>query len=50
MTCALIGWLTIATGFRDPQDGVAYPRQDVSLFYCSPCGRYAPVNTREEGS
>jgi hypothetical protein len=20
MTCALIGWLTIATGFRDPQE------------------------------
>jgi predicted RNA-binding Zn-ribbon protein involved in translation (DUF1610 family) len=38
------------TGWKVDWDGVSYPRQDVSLFYCSPCGRYAPVNTQEEGS
>jgi hypothetical protein len=37
------------TGWNVDWDGVAYPRKDVSLFYCSPCGTYAPVNTREGG-
>jgi hypothetical protein len=31
------------TGWTLDWDGVMYPRKDVSLFYCSPCGRYAPV-------
>jgi hypothetical protein len=31
-------------------DNVKYPRPDVSVFYCSHCGKYAPVMTREEVS
>jgi hypothetical protein len=31
------------TGWTLDWDGVMYPRKDVSLFYCSPCGRYAAV-------
>jgi hypothetical protein len=31
-------------------DGVSYPRPDVSLFFCDPCGRYAPVIVTEEVS
>jgi hypothetical protein len=32
-------------------DNVKYPRTDMSVFYCSNCGRYAPVTmTREEVS
>jgi hypothetical protein len=38
------------TGWTLDWDGVQYPRPDVSLFYCSNCGRYAPVRPREEVS
>jgi hypothetical protein len=31
------------TGWTLDWDAVMYPRKDVSLFYCSPCGQYAPV-------
>jgi hypothetical protein len=34
------------TGWNVDWDGVADPRKDVSLFYCAPCGTYAPVNPR----
>jgi hypothetical protein len=34
--------------WRLDMDNVKYPRPDVSVFYCSNCGRYAPVMTREE--
>ena len=30
-------------GWRLDGDGAAHHRPDVSLFYCSNCGRYAPV-------
>jgi hypothetical protein len=30
-------------GWRLDGDGAAHHRPDVSLFYCSHCGRYAPV-------
>jgi hypothetical protein len=36
------------TDWKVDWDGVSYPRKDMSIFYCSPCGRYAPVNIREE--
>jgi hypothetical protein len=36
--------------WRVDLDGVTYPRPDVSLFYCDPCGVYAPVNAGEEVS
>ena len=29
--------------WRLDEDGVQYFRKDVSLFYCSGCGRYAPA-------
>jgi hypothetical protein len=35
-------------GWRLDTDGALYFRTDVSLFYCSNCGRYAPVPMREE--
>jgi hypothetical protein len=30
------------TGWTLDWDGIQYPRTDVSLFYCAPCGMYAP--------
>jgi hypothetical protein len=38
------------TGWKVDWDGVMYPRPDVSLFYCDPCGVYTPVNVGEEVS
>ena len=37
-------------GWKVDWDGVMYPRPDVSLFYCDPCGVYTPVEpqSREE--
>ncbi len=29
-------------------DGVRYPRPDLSLWFCDPCGRFAPVQAGEE--
>jgi hypothetical protein len=37
-------------GWKVDWDGVMCPRPDVSIFYCDPCGVYAPVTTREEVS
>jgi len=37
-------------GWRLEWDHVTYPRPDMSFFFCSGCGRYAPVNVREEVS
>jgi hypothetical protein len=38
-------------GWRLDLDGANHFRPDVSVFYCSNCGRYAPVTmTREEVS
>ena len=39
-------------GWKVDWDGVMYPRPDVSLFYCDPCGVYVPVEpqSREEVS
>src|SRR6266850_1029530 len=35
------------TGWKVDWDGVMYPRPDVSLFYCDPCGVYTPVTVGE---
>lgn len=35
-------------GWRLDSDGVTHFRPDVSIFYCSVCGRYAPVPITEE--
>jgi hypothetical protein len=35
------------TGWKVDWDLVKYPRPDMSLFYCLPCGKYASVNTKE---
>jgi hypothetical protein len=37
-------------GWRLDWDHVKYPRPDMSFFFCSGCGRYAPVIVREEVS
>jgi hypothetical protein len=37
-------------GWRLDTDGVRHFRPDVSLFYCSNCGRYTPTTIREEVS
>jgi hypothetical protein len=40
------------TGWKVDWDGVMYPRPDVSLFFCDPCGVFFPVEpeSREEVS
>jgi hypothetical protein len=35
-------------GWRLDLDGVQYFRKDVSIFYCSGCGRYTPVEVIPE--
>jgi hypothetical protein len=35
-------------GWRLDTDGALHFRPDVSMFYCSNCGRHAPVNVGEE--
>jgi hypothetical protein len=37
-------------GWKLDLDSVQYFRPNVSIFYCSYCGRYAPVSAREEVS
>ena len=37
------------TGWKIDWDGVMYPRPDVSLFYCDPCGVYVPVEPEQRG-
>jgi hypothetical protein len=37
-------------GWRLDTDGALHPRSDMSIFYCSHCGRYAAPNVREEVS
>ena len=37
-------------GWRLDTDGATHFRPDVSLFYCSHCGRYPPMNVGEEVS
>jgi hypothetical protein len=37
-------------GWKLDCDAVQYVRQDVSIFYCSHCGRYAPVRPGKEVS
>jgi hypothetical protein len=37
-------------GWRLDTDGATHFRADVSIFYCSHCGRYAQVHSREEVS
>jgi hypothetical protein len=31
-------------GWRLDSDSATHPRPDMSIFYCSYCGRYAPVD------
>jgi hypothetical protein len=35
-------------GWRLDTDGANHFRADVSIFFCSHCGRYAPMTAREE--
>jgi hypothetical protein len=37
-------------GWRLDTDGAMHFKVEVGIFYCSHCGRYAPVNMREEVS
>jgi hypothetical protein len=37
-------------GWRLDWDNVKYPRPDMTFFFCSNCGRYAPMHVREEVS
>ena len=38
------------TGWTLDWDGIMYPRKDISLFYCSPCGKFAPVKAEEDAT
>jgi hypothetical protein len=46
MACPNCG--TQYIGWKIDWDLVKYPRLDVSLFYCDPCGKYARVQAPQE--